>query len=170
MVTFSSVQFSHSVVSDSLRPQGLQQARPLCPSPPPGIYSNSCPFSQWCHPTISSSELESPEELVNLQIWIPWILEEPKSRSFQQAPRWSHCRRSVDHTRHCKATAMRQRVGWEWGVSNPVLSTSAPLQMWNDALYQVWFSMAAPHLNSIPLYPVIAQEIYIIQNNTSLFS
>ena len=50
-----SVQFSHSVVSDSLWPHGLQHARPSCPSPTPGVYSNSCPLSQWCHPTISSS-------------------------------------------------------------------------------------------------------------------
>ena len=50
-----SVQFSRSVVSDSLRPHGLQHARPPCPSPTPGIYSNSCPLSQWCHSTISSS-------------------------------------------------------------------------------------------------------------------
>ena len=50
-----SVQFSHSVVFDSLRPHGLQHARLSCPSPTPGTYSNSCPLSQWCHPTISSS-------------------------------------------------------------------------------------------------------------------
>ena len=49
------VQFSRSVVSDSLRPHGLQHARPLCPSPTPGVYSNSCPLSLWCHPAISSS-------------------------------------------------------------------------------------------------------------------
>ena len=52
---FSSVQFSCSVSSDSLRPHGLQHARPPCPSPTAGAYSNSCPSSQWCHPTISSS-------------------------------------------------------------------------------------------------------------------
>ena len=51
----SSVQFSCTVVSDSLRPHGLQHARPPCPSPTPGVYSNSCPLSQWCHPAISSS-------------------------------------------------------------------------------------------------------------------
>ena len=51
----SSVQFSHSVVSDSLRPHELQHARPRCPSPTPGVYPNSCPLSWWCHPTISSS-------------------------------------------------------------------------------------------------------------------
>ena len=49
-----SVQFSHSAVSDSLRPHGLQHTRPPCPSPIPGAYPNSCPLSQ-CHPTISYS-------------------------------------------------------------------------------------------------------------------
>ena len=48
-------QFSRSVMSDSLRHHGLQHARPPCPSPTPRVYSNSCPLSQWCHPTISSS-------------------------------------------------------------------------------------------------------------------
>ena len=51
----SSVQFSHSVVSDSLRPHGLQHARPPCPSPITGVHPNPCPLSRWCHPTISSS-------------------------------------------------------------------------------------------------------------------
>ena len=49
------VQFSHSVVSDSLWPHGLQHARPSCPSPTPGAYPNPCPLNQWCHPTISFS-------------------------------------------------------------------------------------------------------------------
>ena len=48
------IQFSHSVVSDSLRPHGLQHARPPCPSPTPRVYSNSCPLSRWCPPVISS--------------------------------------------------------------------------------------------------------------------
>ena len=48
-------QFSHSVVFDSLWPHELHLARPPCPSPTPRVYSNSCPFSWWCHPTISSS-------------------------------------------------------------------------------------------------------------------
>ena len=51
----SSVQFSRSVVSDSLQPYGLQHTRPPCPSSTPRVYSNSCPLSWWCHPTISSS-------------------------------------------------------------------------------------------------------------------
>ena len=50
-----SIQFTHSVVSDSLRPHELQHARPPCPSPTPGVHPKSGPSSPWCHPTISSS-------------------------------------------------------------------------------------------------------------------
>ena len=50
-----SVQFSRSVVSNSLRPHESQHASPTCPSPTPGLYPNACPSSRWCHPTISSS-------------------------------------------------------------------------------------------------------------------
>ena len=51
----SSVQISRSVVSDSLQPHESQHTRPPCPSPTPGVHSDSCPLSQWCHPAISSS-------------------------------------------------------------------------------------------------------------------
>ena len=54
-LTFSSVQFSRSVVSDSLRPHEFQHARPPCPSTTPGVHSNSCPLSRWCYPANSSS-------------------------------------------------------------------------------------------------------------------
>ena len=50
-----SIQFSRSVMSDSLQSHGLQHTRPPCPSPTLRVYSNSCPLSRWCHPTISSS-------------------------------------------------------------------------------------------------------------------
>ena len=56
---FLSVQFSRSVVSDSLRPHESQHARPPCPSPTPGVHSDSRPSSQWCHPAISSSVVPS---------------------------------------------------------------------------------------------------------------
>ena len=61
-----SVQFSHSVVSNSLWPHGLQHTRPPCPSPTPGVYSNSCPLSQWCHPTRSSSVIPFSSRLQSL--------------------------------------------------------------------------------------------------------
>ena len=60
IIQFSSVQFSHSVVSDSLRPHELQHARPPCPSPTPGVHTVSCPSSQWCHPAISFSVSHYP--------------------------------------------------------------------------------------------------------------
>ena len=74
--SFSSVQFCHSVVSDSLRPHGLQHARPPYPSPTPGVYSNLCLWSQRCHPTTSSSVIpfsSCPQSL-------------PASGSFQMSP------------------------------------------------------------------------------------
>ena len=70
-----SIQFSHSVVSDSLRPHGLQHARPPCPSPTHGGYSNSCPLSWWCHQTISSSVVPFSSHLQSF----------PASGSFQMS-------------------------------------------------------------------------------------
>ena len=54
-IQYCTVQFSRSLVSNSLWPHGLQHARPSCPLLTPGVYSNSCPLSQWCHLTVSSS-------------------------------------------------------------------------------------------------------------------
>ena len=68
-------QFSHSIVSDSLQPHGLQHARPPCQSPTPGVYSNSCPLSWWCYPTISSSVVPFSSHLYSL----------PASGSFQMS-------------------------------------------------------------------------------------
>ena len=73
---FSSVQFSHSVMSDSLRPHELlQRARPPCPSPTPGAYSDSCPSSRRCHSTISSSVIPFSSRLQSF----------PASGSFQKS-------------------------------------------------------------------------------------
>ena len=90
----SSVQFSHSVMSNSLWPHGLQHARPPCPLPTPGVDSNSCPLSRWCHPTISSSVVPFSSGLLSFpasgsfrSVWIEmtkmlvclasWIAEAP---------------------------------------------------------------------------------------------
>ena len=63
MHAIGSVEFSHSVMSDSLWPHGLQHTRPPCPSQTPRVYSNSCPLSRWCHPTISSIVVTSSSHL-----------------------------------------------------------------------------------------------------------
>ena len=68
-------QFSRSVVSDSLWPHGLQHTRLPCPSPTPRVYSNSCPLSWWCHPTISSSVIPVSSHLQSF----------PASGSFQMS-------------------------------------------------------------------------------------
>ena len=74
-----SVQFTHSVVSDSLRPHELQHTRPPCPSPTPGVHSNSSPSSRWCHPAISSSVIpffSCPQSLpASGSFPISWLLE-----------------------------------------------------------------------------------------------
>ena len=63
-------QFSHSVVSDSLQPDGMQDTRLLCPSPTPRHYSNSCPLCLWCHPTISFSVIPFSSSLQSFSA--PW--------------------------------------------------------------------------------------------------
>ena len=70
-LVLQSVQFSHSVMSDSLRPHGLQSTRLPCASPTPGACSNSCPSSQGCHPTISSSHplLFLPSMFPNIKVF-----------------------------------------------------------------------------------------------------
>ena len=98
-----SVQFSRSVMSNSLRPHGLQHTRLPCPSPTPRAYSNSCPLSQWCHPLISSSVvpftscLESFPASGSFPIswvfnpmdrWLAKVLElQLQHQSFQWAPK-----------------------------------------------------------------------------------
>ena len=74
-LTFNSVQFSHSVVSISLHHHEPQNTRPSCPTPTPRVYPNSCPSSQWCHPTISSSVSPFPSHIQSF----------PASWSFQMS-------------------------------------------------------------------------------------
>ena len=71
---FSSVQFSHSVVSNSLQPHELQHARPPYPSPTARVYPNLCPLSRWCHPTILSSMVSPPAlNLSQHQGLLKWV-------------------------------------------------------------------------------------------------
>ena len=85
MIHFRSVQFSRSVVCDSLWPPGLQHTRLPCPSPTPRVYSNSCPLSQWCHPTISSSVVPFSSHLQSF----------PASGSFQMSQFFASSGKSI---------------------------------------------------------------------------
>ena len=85
---FTSVQFSHSVVSSSLRPHESQHTRPPCPSPTPGVHSNSGPSSRWCHPAISSSVVPfsscpNPSQHQSLFQWVNSSHEAAKVLEFQ---------------------------------------------------------------------------------------
>ena len=107
LMSGSSVQFSHSVASNSLRPHGLQHTRLPCPSPTPRAYSNSCPLSQWCHPTISSS--------------VVWVLAGFKSqpRGFEsQAGFWLGL--SPKHV----GSSPKQSFGWVWSPAHEFKSQS----------------------------------------------
>ena len=86
--SLSSVQFSHSVVSDSLWPHESQHARPPSPSPTPGVHSDSRPSSQWCHPAISSSVVPfppapNPSQHQSLFQWVNSSHEVAKVLEFQ---------------------------------------------------------------------------------------
>ena len=75
----TSIQFSRSVVPNSLHPHALQHARPPCPLPTPGVYSNSCSLSQWCHPTIWVNSLHQVAKVLEFQLQyqsFQWIVRE----------------------------------------------------------------------------------------------
>ena len=82
LISFSSVQFSWSVMSHSLWPHGLQHARSPCLLPTPGVYSNSCPLSRWCHPIITSSAFSFSQDQGLFQ-WVSSSYQVAKVFEFQ---------------------------------------------------------------------------------------
>ena len=95
LTQFSSVQFSHSVLSHSLQPHGVQNVRPPCPSPTPRVYPNSCPFTRWCHPTISSC----------LQSF-------PTSGSFPMSQFFTSCGQSIEVSASSSVLPMNWNQDW----------------------------------------------------------
>ena len=120
----ASVQFSHSVVSDSFRPHESQHVRPRCPSPTPGVHPDSCPSSQWCHPAISYSVVpfsSCPESLPASASFLMSQLfawggreEPPHVRGQGQKPGGPHARRVVAKrsypTSEVRGSGQRPRV------------------------------------------------------------
>ena len=117
LLEFSSVQFSYSVVSNSLQPHGLQHARFPCPSPTPGVYSNSCLLSQWCHPNISSSVIP----------FSSWLQSFPASGSFPMSQLFTSGGQSIRAS--ALASAFPKNIqGWfPLGLTNLVSSWSMGL-------------------------------------------
>ena len=102
----SSVQLSHSVFSDALWPHGLQHARLPCPSPTPGVYSNSCPLSRWCNPTISSSVTPFSSCLQSF----------PASGSFQMSQFFASSRQSIGASASTSVLPMNMQ-DWSLGLA-----------------------------------------------------
>ena len=117
---FSSVQFSHSVVSESLRPRKPQHARPPCPSPTPGVHPNPCPSSWWCHPTISSSVVPFSSCLQSF----------PASGSFQMSQLF---------------TSSGQSIGVSASTSVPSMNT----QDWSPLGWTGWISLQSKGLSRV---------------------
>ena len=109
--TWYSVQFSHSVASDSLWPYELQHARPPYPSPTPGVYLNSCPLSWWCHPTISFSVFP----------FSPCLQSFPASGSFQMSQLFALCGQSIGVSASTSVLPMNTQdwspLGWTGWIS-----------------------------------------------------
>ena len=105
------VQFSHSVVSNSLQHPGLQHARIPCPSPTPGAYSNSCPLSWWCYPTISSSVIPFSSRLQSF----------PASGSFQMSQFFASGGQSIGDSASASVLPMNIQdwspLGWTGWIS-----------------------------------------------------
>ena len=117
---FLSVQFSCSVVSDSLQPHGLQQARPPCPSPTPGVHPNPCPLSWWCHPTISSSVITFSSHLQSF----------PASGSFQMSQFFTSGGQSI-------------------GVSTSASVLPMNIQDWSPLGWTGWISLQSKGLSRV---------------------
>ena len=109
--SYCSVQFSRSVVSNSLRPHESQHARPPCLSPTPGVHSNPCPSSRWCHPVISSSIIpfsSCPQSF-------------PASGSFQMSQLFASCGQSIGVSTSTSVIPMNTQdqspLGWTGWIS-----------------------------------------------------
>ena len=116
----SSVQFSRSVMSNSLRPHELQHTRPPCPSPTPGVYPNPCPLSWWYHPTISSSVISFSSCLQSF----------PASGSFQMSQLFASSGQST-------------------GVSASTSVFPINIQDWFPLGWTVWISLQSKGLSRV---------------------
>ena len=136
----NSVQFSHSVVSNSLRPHGLQHTRPPYPSPTPRVYSNPCPLSQWCHSTISSSVIPFSSCLQSF----------PASRSFPVSQLFALGSQSI-------------------GVSALASVLPMNIQDWFSLEWTGWISLLSNRLSRV-FFNTIVQKHQFLSVQLSLWS
>ena len=120
MLHISSVQFSRSVVSDSLRPHESQHAMPPCPSPTPGVHADSRPSSQWCHPAISSSVIP-----------------------------FSYCSQSLPASESFPMSQLFAWGGQSTGVSASASLPPKKSQGWSPSEWTGWISLQSKGLSSV---------------------
>ena len=141
-----SVQFSGSVVSDSLRPHGLQHARPPCPSPTPRVYSESWPLSRWCHPTISSSVI----------LFSSCLQSSPASGSYQMSQFFASGGQSIGVSASVSVFSMNIQDWFPLGLTGLILQSKGlsrvfsnntvqkhqffgtPLSLWSNSHIHTW--------------------------------
>ena len=135
----SSVQFSRSVASDSLRPHESQHTRPPCPSPTPRVHPNSCALSQWCHPAISSSALSK----TSLNIWkfMVHVLLKPGLENFEHyfTSMWDECNCVVVWVFFGSAFLWDWNKNWPFPVLWPLLSFPNLLAYWGQHFHSIIF-------------------------------
>ena len=119
-IQFSSVQFSRSVVSDSLWLHESQHARPPCPSPTPGVHPNSCASSWWCHPAISSSVVP-----------------------------FSSCPQSLPVSKSFPVSQLFTSGGWSIGVSASTSVLPVNTQDWSPLGWTDWISLQSKGLSRV---------------------
>ena len=142
-IQFSSVQFSRSVVSDSLPPHESQHARPPCPLQTPGVYSNSCPSSRWCHPAISSSVVpfcSCPQSL-------------PASGSFPKGQLFAWGGQSIGVSASASVLPMNTQdwstLGWTGWISLQAKEESSPTPQFKSINFSALSFLHSPTLTSI---------------------
>ena len=141
----TSVQFSHSVVSDFLRPHESQHARPPCPSPTPRVYSDSCPLSWWCHPAISSSVVPFSYCLQSF----------PASGSFQMSQLFSWGGQSIGVSASTSVLPMNTQdwfpLGWTGWIplQSKGLQESSPMPQFKSINFSALSFLHSPILTSI---------------------
>ena len=143
----SSVQLSHSVVSESLWPHELQHARPPCPSPTPGVYLTPCPLSWWCHPTISSSVVP----------FFSCLQSFPASRSFPMSQLFASSGQSIGVSASKSVLPMNTQdwspLGWTGliclqskGLSRVFNTTVKASILWHSAFFII--QLSHPYVNT----------------------
>ena len=141
-----SVQFSHSVGSDSLRPHGLQHTRPPCPSPTPRVHSNSCPLSRWCHPAISSSVIPFSSCLQSFSILGSFQMSQPFASGGQNI--------GVSASASVLPTNIQKwfLLGWTGWISLQFKGLSSPSPQFKIFRFSVLSFLYSPTLTSIDNY------------------